>query len=87
MSLLAPPKDIDLLEYARGVVELERKPVLSFDCGTEDELLEENRWLHSELDKLGLEHKYAEFDGGHEWDYWDLHVRDALEQHAKVLGL
>jgi putative tributyrin esterase len=43
--------------------------------------------LHAELDKLRLAHKYAEFDGGHEWGYWDLHVREALEQHAGVLGL
>jgi putative tributyrin esterase len=68
-TLLAPPQDIDLLEYARKVVELDRKPVLSFDCGTEDELLEENRWIHAEFDTLGLEHGYAEFEGGHDWQW------------------
>jgi site-specific DNA recombinase len=25
--------------------------------------------------------------GTHEWDYWDLHMREALEQHARVLGI
>jgi putative tributyrin esterase len=86
-TLLAPPQDIDLLEYARKVVELDRKPVLSFDCGTEDELLEENRWIHAEFDTLGLEHGYAEFEGGHDWSYWDLHVQKALAQHTRVLGI
>lgn len=78
LSLLAPPQD---------VVGLDSKPAISFACGTEDELLQENRWLHSELDKLSLEHDYVEFDGGHDWDYWDLHVQEALEQHAEILRL
>lgn len=87
LSLLEEPQDIHLLVHAQRINELDRKPVLSFDCGVEDELLEENRWFHSELERLGLEHRYAEFEGGHEWDYWDLHVREALVQHARVLGL
>lgn len=86
-SLLAQPEDIDLLAHARRAMALERPPVLSFDCGTEDELIEENRWLHRELDAMGYEHHYAEHPGGHTWDYWDLHVRTALEQHARVLGV
>lgn len=51
------------------------------------DVMEENRWFHAELDRLGLEHLYAEHSGGHEWDYWDLHVREALEQHARVMGI
>ncbi len=86
-SLLADPDDLNLLPYAERVSRLDHKPVISFDCGTDDELLEENRWFPSELQRLGLEHRYAEFDGGHEWDYWDEHVVKALAQHARVLGL
>jgi enterochelin esterase-like enzyme len=68
-------------------VDRPQKPVLSFDCGTEDEgLIDENRRLHAQLDGIGLEHHYAEHPGGHEWDYWDLHVREALAQHGRVLG-
>jgi hypothetical protein len=26
-------------------------------------------------------------DGYQPWVYWDLHVREALEQHAEVLGI
>jgi S-formylglutathione hydrolase FrmB len=62
-------------------------PVISFDCGVDDELIGHNRDLHAHLDRLGLEHHYAEHPGAHTWDYWDLHVRDALEQHAQVLGV
>jgi S-formylglutathione hydrolase FrmB len=87
LSMLADSQDINLLMHAERVAGLDRKPVISFDCGVDDELVGENRWFHDELGQLGLEHQYAEFDGAHDWDYWDLHVREALEQHAEVLGL
>lgn len=87
VSRIADTDDLDLLDHASRLIQRGRRPVVSFDCGTEDALLNENRWFHEELDRIGLKHHYAEFDGGHDWDYWDLHVRDALAQHAKVLEL
>jgi S-formylglutathione hydrolase FrmB len=87
LSLIVDPDDLDLLVHAERVMQRERQPVLSFDCGTEDRLLEENRQFHEDLDRIGLAHHYAEYEGGHDWDYWDLHVREALAQHAKVLRL
>jgi putative tributyrin esterase len=86
-SLIQDPDDIHLVPHAERVSRMERPPVISFDCGTEDELLDENRWFHTELDRLGLEHNYKEHPGAHTWDYWDMHVREALEQHARVLGV
>ena len=62
-------------------------PRLSFDCGTEDFLLDENRAFHTYLESLDLPHSYAEYPGGHTWPYWDLHVQEALVQHAEVLGI
>jgi S-formylglutathione hydrolase FrmB len=32
-------------------------------------------------------HVYREFPGDHNWDYWDLHIRDALAFHARNLHL
>lgn len=61
-------------------------PVISFDCGTEDHLIEANRAFHALLDRLGVPHRYAEHPGGHEWDYWDRHVPAALAQHDRVLN-
>jgi S-formylglutathione hydrolase FrmB len=87
LSLLAEPEDINLLMHAERVNDLDRKPVISFDCGVDDELVGENRWFHAELEELGLEHRYAEFEGAHDWDYWDLHIQEALAQHAEVLGI
>lgn len=53
-------------------------PKLRFDCGSEDELLLRNRQLHSGLEKLKIEHVYEEFSGGHEWPYWQKHVKNSL---------
>jgi putative tributyrin esterase len=84
--------DHDLLELALFAASAARKlrmevPKLLLDCGTEDHLLEDNRTFHRELTRLGVPHEYREFPGAHDWDYWDIHVRDALAFHAAVMGI
>ena len=56
-------------------------PLLSFDCGIDDHLLDSNRHLHAFLEAHGMPHTYQEHPGGHTWDYWDKHVQTALTQH------
>jgi putative tributyrin esterase len=62
-------------------------PRLSFDCGTEDELLPHNRRFDAHLTRLKLPHQYFEYPGAHTWDYWDRHVQTALKQHAEVFNI
>jgi putative tributyrin esterase len=62
-------------------------PRLSFDCGVDDFLIEDNRRFHAFLKEQGLPHHYAEHPGAHTWEYWDTHVQSALVQHAEVLGI
>ena len=62
-------------------------PKLRIDCGADDFLIEHNREFHAHLNKLKVPHEYAEFPGAHTWDYWDLHIREALAFHARALGL
>jgi putative tributyrin esterase len=62
-------------------------PLIGFDCGVGDELLEHNRAFHNHLESIGMAHHYAEHPGAHNWDYWDNHVHEALHQHAHVLGI
>ncbi len=62
-------------------------PALRIDCGVDDALLEHNRQFHAHLERLGIPHEYQEFPGGHDWSYWDLHIREALAFHLRVLGL
>lgn len=53
-------------------------PKLRFDCGTEDLLINHNRFLHDQLNNAQIVHEYEEFPGGHEWSYWQKHIKDSL---------
>jgi len=70
-----------------GKLRPSKMPLVRIDCGTEDFLLEANRDFHAHLKELGVAHEYSEYPGGHTWDYWDLHVQEALEFHAGHLHL
>lgn len=78
----------DLLALIRRARRRHRRlPRILIDCGTEDSLLEYNRTFHRKLQDLQVPHVYREFPGDHDWDYWDLHVREALAFHARNLRL
>lgn len=62
-------------------------PAMRIDCGTDDFLIDQNRSFHKHLEALHIPHEYQEFAGGHDWVYWDLHVRDAVDFHVKHLDL
>ncbi len=53
-------------------------PKLRFDCGKNDLLIEHNRTLHQELTSHNIPHVYEEFEGAHEWEYWQEHIKDTL---------
>lgn len=61
-------------------------PPLRLDCGRDDPLLDDNRALHRALEAHGVSHVYEEFDGGHEWPYWEAHVADTFRFVAGILG-
>ncbi len=60
-------------------------PNLWIDCGTEDDLIEDNRTYVRHLDSLEIPHEYQEFPGAHTWDYWDTHIQDAISFHRRIL--
>jgi S-formylglutathione hydrolase FrmB len=62
-------------------------PALRFDCGRDDFLLKQNQSFHEHLESLRITHEYEEFDGGHDWSYWDLHIREAIAFHVRNLRL
>ena len=64
------PDVIDIL-----VSNKNKLPPLRFDCGSSDKLLKGNRLLHQQLSDQNIKHEYQEFDGGHEWSYWQEHVK------------
>lgn len=74
--------DHDVIELARRAKRRGSLPKIRLDCGTEDYLIKQNRQCHAALAKLGVDHEYQEFPGAHTWDYWDLHVREAIGFHC-----
>lgn len=78
--------DADVFMHAERVARAGVQPEITFDCGTEDGLLDHSRSLHTHMERIGLPHRYLEHPGGHTWEYWDLHVREALKQHHRVLN-
>jgi putative tributyrin esterase len=77
----------DLIALAQHAQIEGNVPHLRLDCGIEDFLLPSNRAVHEGFNRIGLPHEYTEYPGAHEWDYWDLHVRDALVFHCRQLGI
>jgi S-formylglutathione hydrolase FrmB len=73
-----------LSEKAKAAGKL---PAIRMDCGTVDFLLDQNRAFHRQLAELNIKHEYEEFPGAHTWDYWDLHVQEAIAFHARHLKL
>lgn len=67
---------IDVIDAMR--VNSSQIPALRFDCGRTDNLIEGNRLLHTQLLELGVPHEYEEFDGAHEWAYWQKHLVKTL---------
>ena len=63
------PNVIDAIKMTRDSL-----PAIRFDCGVQDELIEPNRLLHQQLLEHNIKHTYQEFEGGHEWPYWQKHV-------------
>lgn len=72
--------DADLFFLAQRVATASGpKPKLYLCCGTEDDLLPDNRGLHRHLDTVHYPHLYEEGPGAHEWGYWDTQIRNVLQ--------
>ena len=56
----------------------DKVPPFRFDCGTSDSLIEDNREFHEALNHLNIPHEYYEFEGGHDWTYWQEHLAKTL---------
>ncbi len=78
-----PRLDIPIPATEKSLLDLMLKnkdalPPIRFDCGRDDFLLPANREFHQALQQHNIAHIYEEFDGDHNWDYWQKHIVDAL---------
>ena len=70
------PRQQDVL--ATCLLHKGKIPPLRLDCGKSDLLIEYNRTLHRELAAAGIDHEYYEYEGAHEWAYWEEHIAGSL---------
>lgn len=54
-------------------------PRLYACCGVDDRFLEDNRRFCALAEEQGIKLDYEEAPGNHEWDFWDRHIRKALD--------
>lgn len=78
------PHDLDCYAVV-DQLDVASMPLLSFDCGLEDHLLDNNRRFHAFLEERNVPHKYQEHEGGHNWTYWNEHLPEALQQHVTAI--
>lgn len=58
-------------------------PELYQACGTEDFLYQMNLKAKARMEEMGASLVYDEGPGGHNWDFWDLHIRNILDWMLK----
>jgi S-formylglutathione hydrolase FrmB len=81
-------RDDDPTQLARRLRDERRAlPALYFDAGRDDALVvDQNRAFDAELTAFGIPHRYAEWEGRHDWRYWRAHVPEALAWIAERIG-
>jgi putative tributyrin esterase len=68
----------DIFPIVSTSIERSEIPPLFLDCGLSDELLTVNREMSEHLKRSGVAHTYKEFEGGHDWEYWDARLEAIL---------
>jgi len=65
------PDKEDLFFLANQVAKLPGRPRLLMTCGDKDFLLDDNRNFDAHLKSLNYGHTYKEWEGDHNWDFWE----------------
>ena len=76
----------DLMSLAKAA-DPARCPALYLSCGTEDPLMGCNRSFTAMLDQNGIPYTWFDGPGGHDWEFWDSQIRQALEWMEEEGGL
>ncbi|MFR2846499.1 MAG: hypothetical protein ACLTC4_04795 [Hungatella hathewayi] len=58
-------------------------PELYQTCGTEDFLYDLNVSVKNRMEQMNASLVYREGPGGHNWDFWDVEIRDILDWMLK----
>ncbi|MCI8553869.1 MAG: esterase family protein [Clostridiales bacterium] len=73
-----PADDCDLFELAKGLKDRGPVPRLYITCGSSDFMVEDNRDFHRHLESLNIAHTYEEWEGVHDWFFWDASIQKTI---------
>lgn len=72
--------DKDPARLAADLVYCDRpRPRIFMTCGNQDPLAEANRMLAGRMRDTGLDVTYHEMTGGHDWEFWNAALPEALD--------
>lgn len=77
-----PGPEEDIFYLSSAAAQKNAHPRLYLACGDQDFLLEDNRRLHAHMEAVGLPHKYEEWAGDHNWEFWDT----AIQKYLSFVG-
>ena len=77
----------DLFQIIKNfpVEHLTKLPFFYFDCGTKDSFLPVNIRLAEAFRRRGIAHEFKFSAGGHDWDYWNIQLKNILHTAEKFL--
>src|SRR5690606_29752129 len=62
----------------------ERLRPFRFDCGKDDLLIAANREFHRQLLDHRIPHQFFEYEGAHEWSYWEQQIMSTLQYFGHI---
>jgi len=81
--------DNDLFQIAEifPAERIRKLPFFYFECGVADSFLPTNIRLAELFRRRRIPHEFRQFDGGHDWNYWDQRVKNVLQLSASKFQL
>ena len=76
------PDERDLIQLLRTNRDSLRP--FRFDCGRDDPLIKANRELHRQLHEMRIPHDFFEYEGTHDWNYWEKQIMLTLQFFDKI---
>lgn len=73
-----------LMEAHTSDPEHNHLPRIYMSCGTEDELLEPNRWVQEQLREIGYDVTWYEGPGEHAWTFWGPEMLKVIEEFLPI---
>lgn len=74
------PEEADLFRLAEKCSKAPQIPEFYMTCGLQDGLLEDNHLLRDHMLQLGIPLEYKEWDGIHDWHFWNTSLKLMLDR-------